>query len=407
MKKVVLVAPYFGGNMIHCMRCFAALDGVQLGIISQEQQERLPPDLAGKIAGFYTVADVGDTQQLVQAGRAFQREWGGIDRLEGYLEQLQVPIGEARDALGVEGLDGESAKNFRDKNRMKRILREAGLPVARQALISGPEDARKFVKLVDYPIVLKPLAGLGARNTVRVSSEEELYVALNQLMPTPTAPVQAEEFIRGEEHTFETVCIEGKPVWSSSTFYLPGPLQVLENPWMQYCLLLPREQQMPHVAAFKATNHAALATLGLRTGISHMEWFLMGNGRHVISEVGARPPGANIMPLMNAAHDTDLWAHWARLMVHKTWNPPARSYAAGCAFLRGMGRGNAVKALRGIEEAQRQIGPLVVSTQLPRVGQPRASGYEGEGWVIVRAPETRAVVEALRVLVTTIQVEMG
>lgn len=407
MKNVVLVAPYFGGNMIHCMRCFANLDGVQLGIISQESEGRLPADVAGRIAGFYTVRDVGDTSQLVAAGRAFQQQWGRVDRFEGYLEQLQVPIGEARDALGVEGLGGEAAKNFRDKNRMKRLLRAAGLPVARQALVEGPEDARNFVKLVDYPIVLKPLAGLGARNTVRVSSEEELYLALNQLTPTPSAPVQAEEFIRGEEHTFETVCIDGAPVWSSSTFYLPGPLHVLENPWMQYCLLLPREQRMPHVAAFEPHNHAALATLGLRTGLSHMEWFLTEGGRPVISEVGARPPGANIMPLLSAAHDADLWAAWARLMVHKTWNLPERRYASGCAFLRGMGRGNAVKVVHGLDEAQRMIGPLVVSHQLPRVGQPRASGYEGEGWVIVRAPDTRAVVDALRVLVTTLQIEMG
>ena len=95
--------------------------------------------------------------------------------------------------------------------------------------------------------------------------------------------------------TLEAVTINGTTVWQSSTYYLPGPLQVLENPWMQYCVLLPREQSQPHVQQFAPVNRAALSTLGMHTGISHMEWFLQDNQQPIISEVGARPPGVNIM----------------------------------------------------------------------------------------------------------------
>jgi hypothetical protein len=41
---------------------------------------------------------------------------------------------------------------------------------------------------------------------------------------------------------------------------------------------------------------------------------------------------------------------------------------------------------------------------MPRVGQPRSEHYEGEGWAIVRHAETSGVVDALRTLITTIQV---
>ena len=40
---------------------------------------------------------------------------------------LQVPIAEARDALEIDGMRAEVAKNFRDKNRMKDVLRAAGI----------------------------------------------------------------------------------------------------------------------------------------------------------------------------------------------------------------------------------------------------------------------------------------
>ncbi len=404
--NVVFVAPYFGPSMVHALRCFAALD-VRLGVVTNEPKERIPADLRQRLDGHYQVKDAMDARQLVAAGRAFQREWGRVDRLEGYLEPLQVPLGDARDKLGIDGMRGEAARNFRDKNRMKRVLAKAGLPVARQARIERASDALRFVGEVGFPIVLKPLDGAGARDTVRASNEDELYAALNLLLPSPGKPVQAEEFVRGEEHTFERVMIDGEPVWSSSCYYLPGPLAVIENPWMQYCVLLPREQALPHVAKFDDVNRRALQALGMRTGLSHMEWFLRAGGQPVVSEVGARPPGVNIMPLMSAAHGADLWAHWARLMVARTWDLPPRQWAAGTAFVRGQGHGQTIRAVHGLDALQERIGPLVVSSSLPQVGQPRRAHYEGDGWIIVRHPETRVVVDALRDIVTTLRVELG
>ena len=407
MKNVVVVAPYFGANMLHAMRCFAALEDTRLGVVTNESPDRMPADLKARFDGHYQVKDAMSAAQLVEAGRAYQKEWGHVDRLEGYLEQLQVPLGEARDALGVDGMGGEAAANFRDKNRMKRVLSAAGLPVARQALISGLSDARRFVESVGYPIVLKPVDGAGAKNTMRANDEDELFMALNALLPSEAAPVQGEEFIQGEEHTYETVTIGGRTVWSSSTFYLPGPMAVLENPWMQYCLLLPREEVMPHLTAFKDTNTAALAALGMVNGLSHMEWFLRGNGRVYIGEVGARPPGANILLVNGAAYEADMWEKWTRLVVHRTWEMPARKYAAGCAFIRGQGRGNVIKALHGVDAVNEKIGGLVVQSRLPKVGQPHSTHYEGDGWVIVRHPDTRVVVDALRTVVTELHVELG
>ena len=156
---------------------------------------------------------------------------------------------------------------------MKATLRDAGLPVAKQKRISNAEDVRLFAEGVGYPIVLKPLAGVGSKNTMRVSNEDDLLGALNLLLPSEESPVQAEQFVQGEEHTLESVTIHGETVWQSSTYYLPGPLKVIENPWMQYCVLLPREQAPAHVSAFSSLNSRALNALGMETGLSHMEWF--------------------------------------------------------------------------------------------------------------------------------------
>jgi hypothetical protein len=142
------------------------------------------------------------------------------------------------------------------------------------------------------------------------------------------------------------------------------------------------------------------------TGVSHMEWFRRPDGSVAVSEIAARPPGAQITTLMSYAHDFDFLDAWARLMVFDEFRPPERKYAAGAAFLRAQGQGR-VQAIRGLDRAQEAAGDLVVKVELPRPGQGRADSYEGEGYVIVRHPETSRVLEALKEIISNVRVEVG
>ena len=132
-----------------------------------------------------------------------------------------------------------------------------------------------------------------------------------------------------------------------------------------------------------------------------MEWFLTPDGWRVISEVAARPPGVNIMAMNGIAHGVDFWEKWARLMVHETFEMPERKWAVGCAFLRGHGPGRVMSSVEGLDQAIADLGDQVVQARLPKVGMPRSTHYEGEGYVTVRHPETSGVVSALRHIVTT------
>jgi hypothetical protein len=48
----------------------------------------------------------------------------------------------------------------------------------------------------------------------------------------------------------------------------------------------------------------------------------------------------------------------------------------------------------------------VVEARLPEPGQPASSSYEGEGYVIVRDPDTGVVRDALDQIVDSIRVEL-
>ncbi len=403
---VVFVAPFFMDTTLRFIRAVADVPNVQLSLVTQELKDKVPGDLRQSLAGFAQVDDALSPGHIRQGVELLTQKLGRPQRLLGTLEHIQVQLAEVREALQIPGLKADHAHNFRDKARMKDALRAANLPCARHREILKPDDAREFVAQIGFPIVLKPREGVGAAVTFRVDTMEELEDALRAIRPTPERAAVAEEFITGDEHSFEVVSVNGKPIWHSLTRYDPPPLDVLRNPWIQWTVLLPREIDGPQFNAVREVGFRALKVLGMQTGISHMEWFRRKDGTVAISEIAARPPGAQIMTLNSFAHDTDMYKAWARLVVTDKFTPLERKYAAGAAFFRGQGEGR-VKKIHGLERAQKDLGHLVVEARLPQIGQPQATSYEGEGYAVLRHPETRVVENALRHLVSTVRIELG
>jgi hypothetical protein len=407
---VIFVAPFFLETTLRFVAGAARLRGVNLSLISQDPADKLPAGLRSALAAHYRIDDALDAAQIAHAARQLSGKLGPPQRMLGALEQLQVPLARARELLGVAGLGADAALNFRDKSRMKDVLQAAGLPCARHVLAASAAGATAFADATGYPLVAKPPAGAGGKGTFRLGSRQELDTLLQRYPPNPGDPILLEEFMEGTEHSFDSVIIQGQPVWYSISRYMPPPLQVLENPWIQWCVFLPRDVSGAEFAPIREAGFRAVRALGLETGLSHMEWFRLPGDRIAISEVGARPPGAQFTSLMSWAHDLDFYQAWPRLMIFDEFEPPPRNYAVGAAYLRGQKSGSAaarVRAVHGLEEAQRRFGHLVVESRLPSPGQMASDGYEGEGYVIIRSPESDEVEDALRQIVRIVRVELN
>lgn len=406
MRNVIFVAPFAFDTTLRFVEAVAEHGGSRLILLSQDPLEKFPPGLQQAIAGHWQVDDALHPGKLTEAVEAIARRFGKVHRLLGTLEHLQVQLAQVREVLGIEGMGVEAAENFRDKSRMKTVLHDADLPCARHRLITEEAQAWDFAREVGYPLVIKPPAGAGAKATFSVAGEAALRDALGQSPPHPQRPLLAEEFIRGSEHSFDAVSLDGQVVWHSLTHYFPGPLEAVRNPWIQWCVLLPREIDEPEFDDIRDTAGRALSALGMETGICHLEWFRRGDGTIAISEVAARPGGAQISKLISYAHDFHFYRAWARVMIDGVFDPPERRFATGAAFLRGQGRGR-VRRVHGLDQAQRDIGPLVVESHLPQAGQFPSSSYEGDGFVILRHPETAVVKDALHRLISVVRVELG
>ena len=298
MRNVVFAAPFPLETTMRFARAVGRLAGVRmLGIV----QEAPGGDDRSLFADIVTVRDALDTRQLVEAARILERRHGQIHRVVGILEPLQVQLAEVRQELGVEGTTPRTADLFRDKARMKEELRRHGLPCARHKLIRTWADAEAFVKEVGLPLVLKPPAGMGCKSTWRINSHDDLRGALTALHASPEHPALAEEFLRGREFSFETVTIGGEVEFESATRYYPTPLEVMETPWIQWVVVLPRDIDGPDYADARALGVKTVQALGLETGMTHMEWFRRDDGSIAIGEIAARPPGANIVRMNSYA----------------------------------------------------------------------------------------------------------
>ena len=81
-----------------------------------------------------------------------------------------------------------------------------------------------------YPLIVKPIAGAGSADTYRVDSAQELADVLPLLRHVPE--VSVEEFIDGEEFTYDTVCAGGSILFENIMWYRPRPLQMTMHEWI-------------------------------------------------------------------------------------------------------------------------------------------------------------------------------
>lgn len=402
MRNVIFAAPFQLDATYRFVRAAASLNNVRmLGLVAQQPRGAD----ARLFADMELVADPLDAQALLDASRRLAQRHGPIHRVLGILEPLQVQLALVRQALGVAGTTPEVADVFRDKGRMKDELRRHGLPCARHAVVSGWTEAAAFIEKVGFPIVIKPTAGQGCKATWRINDAEQLRQALQAIHASVEHPAICEEFLRGREYSCETITIGGDVHFSSFTRYYPTPLEVMENPWIQWVVIHPRDVSGPEYADARELGIRAVKALGLDTGFTHMEWFRRDDGSLAIGEIAARPPGAQIVSCNNYVHDADFHRAWARAVVDDAFDGPfERKYAVGTAFLRGIGHGQVIR-VAGVDAANARIGHLVVESKLPKIGAPRTDSYEGDGYVIVRHVDVEVVKAAMTTIVESIRID--
>ena len=167
----------------------------------------------------------------------------------------------AREVLGLDGMDVQTALNVRDKSRMKTVLREAGVPCARHQLVTNAAEALAFAEAVGFRWwqnlrpVLERRPRTGWMILVRYT------VGWSRFLPMRMRRDCSRSSWSERNTPFDSVTVGGQTVFSSIADYWPTPLEVLRQPWIQWTVLLPRELDDPRYDGIWEIGPAALRAL--------------------------------------------------------------------------------------------------------------------------------------------------
>lgn len=327
------------------------------------------------------------------------------DRVETLWEPMMLLAARLREDFDLPGMRTDTVRGFRDKPLMRERIAAAGLRIPKTVRMSTLAEARAAIREVGFPAILKPVDGAGGADTHRTNDMVSFEAALASMRHVPEATV--EEFIEGEEFTYETLCVEGRILYESVCAYSPAVLLARRNEWISPIIHALRSTERPDLAGGVALGRSAIPALGMGTGISHMEWFRNPNGTAIFGEMACRPPGANMVDLMNYADDRDLYVDWATAVT--TGTLPARRprpWSSAIIFKRAQGSGH-IRAVEGLDAFVSRHRRWIARVDLLPVGAKRrdwTQTFLADGNLVVRHPDDGACLELAREAAETIQV---
>jgi biotin carboxylase len=399
--KVVFLAPSYPPEMQQYTRGLAEVGATVYGVGDQPASS-LPASLKQYLGDYLQVPRLLDEEDLVNRVHAWMRG-RHVDRVLANWEVLVLAAAKLRERLGVPGMSLDAVRGFRDKQIMKDRVASAGLRVPRSARIRTAAEARAAAQEIGYPLVLKPIAGAGSADTYRVDDEKHLEHILRQTQHVREASL--EEFIDGEEFTFDTVSIGGRPAFANVAQYLPKPLIARSNEWISPVIITVREMRQSVLSDGIALGQKVLTALGMGEGFTHMEWFRKPNGEVVFGEIGCRPGGAHLVDQMNYTCDIDLFREWARAVCWGAFDAPTtRKYNVAIIFKRAKGQGR-ITRITGLRDFMRQYGEHVVEQKLLPVGSNRRNWKQtlvSDGFLILRHPDWNVTKQLADIVATQI-----
>lgn len=400
-RRIVFVAGSFAGESLRTALAITKLDNVELFGIRNRTFESENANVFREVV---CVEDTHDSDQLIEAARFLQQKHGRLNKIVTTYETLLEPVAHAAESLDLEGMRVATVRRALDKSSLITTLRQAGIGTAQSRVCTTEVESRDFAVELGFPVILKPLNGSGGLATWSIGNNQQLDLALELTAPSPARPLLVEECLSGQELCIDTITIANEPRFYSISCYRPSILEALEDPAIQWRCVMPRDISDDRYQQFIAQGMAAVRALSPGDAMTHMEGFLLGDGRVCFTDATLRPAGARIAPMLAYAYDIDPHLAWARATLDGCFDGPwTRKFSVGTVFLRGPGSGT-IESVEGIETAERKLEHAVVDVQWPRVGAIRASTYTGDGYVTVRHPETAAVEEALDFISQTVRI---
>ena len=316
MKNFIFISPNF--PLTYWKFCAELKkNGMRVLGIGDCPYDALTAELRVSMDEYYKVNSLENYDEVFKAVAFFTFKYGKIDWLESNNEYWLMRDAQLRTEFNITtGPQIHEMDKIKFKSAMKEYYHKAGLPTARYHLVDTHEGALEFAHTVGYPVVVKPDNGVGANNTYKLHSDDDL----NFFMATKDDNVYImEEFVNGYVQTYDgLVDSQGNMLFESGNITPHSLMDIVNNNGDSVYYLV---KELP-----EKVRQAGLATIksfGVKSRFVHLEFFVLNEDQEGLGkkgdilglEVNMRPAGGFTPEMYNYSQETDVYKIWADMVA--------------------------------------------------------------------------------------------
>ena len=349
-------------------------DGMNVLGIGDAPYDGLEAPLKAALTEYYRVDSLEDYDQVYRAVAFFAFKYGRIDWIESMNEYWLEQDARLRTDFNVStGIRADRIGFIKEKSLMKGLYLQAGIPTARQHVVTDRAAGRAFIDQVGYPVIVKPDVGVGATNTWKLEGDADLDAFYDQL---PDVPYVMEEFIQGDICSYDAILDSHcEPLFESMTVWPPVMDIVNKDLDLMYytCPEVPE--------GLRALGRRTVKAFGVDRRFVHLEFFrltaprqgLGGVGDFVALEVNMRPAGGYTPDMKDFAHSTDVYKIYADMVAFDARRLPEPSEHFYCVYAS---RKDGHRYARTHEDIMARYGAdMVMQEEMPPMNWPQMGRY--------------------------------
>ena len=349
-------------------------NGVNVLGIGDAPYDGLEAPLKAALTEYYRVDNLGDYDPVYRAVAFFAFKYGRVDWIESMNEYWLEQDARLRTDFNVTtGIQSDRIGFIKEKALMKQLYLDAGIPTARQHVVSTYEAGEAFADGVGYPLIVKPNIGVGATDTWKLNGEEDLRAFYDHLPPVPYV---MEEFIEGEICSYDAIVNSAcEPLFESMTWWPPVMNIVNEDLDLKYytCPEVPEN--------LKALGRKTVKTFGVARRFVHLEFFRLTKPRRGLGEAGdfvalevnMRPAGGYTPDMMDFAHSTDVYQIYANMVTTDQRGLPEAAEHFYCVYAS---RKDGHRYTHTHEDIMARYGDrMVMQEEMPPMNWPQMGRY--------------------------------
>ncbi len=158
-----------------------------------------------KIANHPIVISIRDTDGTVRMMKEFNKKVK-IDGVITVGTDASMTVAAVANALNLPGIEFENAEAASNKLKMRERLAKHNVPIPKFYKCWSLIDLKEIVKLLPYPLVIKPVDNMGARGVMKIENESMLETAYyNAKKSSPSGELIVEEYMEGPELSIDAI----------------------------------------------------------------------------------------------------------------------------------------------------------------------------------------------------------